>query len=100
MSAHELMAGLERIGHKWAWFLALGVLMIVAGGIAIAYSALTTLFSVLFLGVLLIIGGAMQVVHSFQIREWGGFLLHLLAGLLAMVVGMLAMSAPAAMSQA
>jgi uncharacterized membrane protein HdeD (DUF308 family) len=96
MSAHELMVGIERISHKWGWFLALGILLMIVGVIAIASSVATTVFSILFLGILLIIGGAMQMIHSFEIREWGGFLLHLLGGILTTVVGMLAVSAPAA----
>lgn len=96
MSAHELMAGIERICHKWGWFLALGILFVIVGIVAISSSVMATVFSIFFLGILLLVGGAMQMVHSFQIREWGGFLLHLLGGILTMVVGMVAVSAPAA----
>lgn len=55
------------------WFLALGILLIIGGTIAIIYDVAATLLSVLFFGWLLIIVGAFEAVQSFWQAKWGGF---------------------------
>ncbi len=42
-----LFAGLEQARHNWAWYLVLGILLIILGATAIAFPLLTTLASVL-----------------------------------------------------
>ena len=54
-----------------------------------------TIFSVIMLGWLLIIGGIMSIFHAFVERQWGGFIIDLLTGLLYVVVGFMAISNPA-----
>jgi uncharacterized membrane protein HdeD (DUF308 family) len=78
------------------WFLALGILLIVAGTLAIIYDVAATLLSVLFFGWLLIIMGAIEAVQSFWQPRWGGLFLHLMVGILAVVVGFHLVSSPAA----
>jgi len=77
------------------WFLALGILLIIVGTIAIIYDVAATLLSVLFFGWLLIIVGAFEAVQSFWQAKWGGFFLHLIGGILALVVGYHLVSSPA-----
>jgi uncharacterized membrane protein HdeD (DUF308 family) len=78
------------------WFLALGILLIIGGTLAIIYDVAATLLSVLFFGWLLIIVGAIEAVQSFWQARWGGFFLHLVVGILAVVVGSHLVSAPMA----
>jgi uncharacterized membrane protein HdeD (DUF308 family) len=78
------------------WFLALGILLIVAGTLAIVYDVAATLLSVLFFGWLLIIAGAFETVQSFWQPKWGGLFLHLMVGILAVVVGFHLISSPEA----
>jgi len=80
---HEL----EALHKEWYWFLALGILLIAAGTLAIGYSVFFTFAFVVFLGILLVIGGSAQIVASFWAGQWSGFLLSLLAGILYVVVG-------------
>lgn len=80
---HEL----EGLQQEWYWFLALGILLIISGTLAIGYPAIFTFGVVKFLGFLLVIGGGAQVVASFWTGKWSGFLLSLLAGVLYIVVG-------------
>ena len=81
--------------HKcWPWFLVLGILVIVAGMIAIALPFLATLTSVLIFGFLLLAGGFVEIVNAFLAHSWRGFFLHLLAGLLHIVVGLLMIDRP------
>jgi uncharacterized membrane protein HdeD (DUF308 family) len=76
------------------WFLALGILLIIGGSLAIIYDVAATLLSVLFFGWLLIAMGAIEAVQSFWQPRWGGFFLHLIVGILAVVVGFHLVSSP------
>jgi uncharacterized membrane protein HdeD (DUF308 family) len=75
--------------HKPGWFLALGIIYIVAGVLAVASPLVVTLFSVLFFGILLMIAGFASLIHAFSTRGWEGFAVQLLAGVLAAVMGFL-----------
>jgi uncharacterized membrane protein HdeD (DUF308 family) len=88
------MPGLEGLGRNWGWFVALGVLLIIVGTMAIGASMMATLATVLVFGTLLLIGGGMQVVGAFFSRQWRGFFLGVLTGLLYLIVGMLMVSNP------
>jgi uncharacterized membrane protein HdeD (DUF308 family) len=76
------------------WFLALGILLIIGGTLAIIYDVAATMISVLFFGWLLIIMGAIEAIHSFWQHRWEGFFLHLIVGILAVVVGFHLVTAP------
>lgn len=86
--------GFETVKRNWGWFVALGIVQIVLGTIAVGESMLMTLFSVVMLGWLLIIGGGMSIVHSIVERKWGGFIIDLLTGLLYAVVGFMIITSP------
>ena len=66
----------------------MGIVLIILGVIALAYDVFTTIASVFVFGWLLMIGGIIEIVHGFQTHRWGGFFLHLLAGLLFLVAGL------------
>lgn len=78
------------------WFLALGILLIIAGTLAIIYDVAATLLSVLFFGWLLMIMGVIEAVQSFWQPKWGGVFLHLMVGTLAAVVGFHLVTSPMA----
>jgi uncharacterized membrane protein HdeD (DUF308 family) len=94
-TSRAFQTGLHELRRHWGWYLALGIALIILGIIALGNSLLATLASMLVLGWLLIIGGAIQIVQAFRTRDWGGFFLHLLAGILYVVVGVLAVVNPA-----
>jgi uncharacterized membrane protein HdeD (DUF308 family) len=89
---HEL----DALRGEWAWFLALGIALIVLGTIAVGMSVLTTFVTVLAYGVLLIIAGIAQSIGAFWSREWSGFFLSLLSGILYLVVGVMFVLHPGA----
>lgn len=91
---HKL--GVDELRRKWGWFVALGILLVILGTVAIGASVLTTLVSVVFIGWLMIVGGAMETVHAFSCKAWGGFFIDLLAGILYTVAGFLIVSNPGA----
>ncbi len=77
----------QLITDKWGWFLALGIVLLVAGLAAIAFPLLSGIAAKVVLGWLFLIGGVMMIVHAFQAPGWSGFLWELLIGLLYVFVG-------------
>lgn len=85
---------LPELRRDWGWFLALGILLIIVGLIAIGSAFIATFVSVVFLGWLLIIGGVMQLFSAFKMRARQHLFLQLLFGILALVVGILLIANP------
>lgn len=82
------------LGRKWAWFLALGIVFIGLGGIAIGNLVLATLVTVYYIGLLMIIAGAAQFLHAFGVRIMDGFFFWLLGSLLYFMAGIAALVNP------
>src|SRR5665647_1793828 len=76
------------------WFLALGILLISVGTLAIIYDFMATLISVFFFGWILIFMGAFEAVQAFWQTKWGGLFLNLAMGILAVVVGFHLVTSP------
>jgi uncharacterized membrane protein HdeD (DUF308 family) len=87
---HEL----EVIRGEWVWLLVLGIVLIVVGTMAIGIPLVASLVTALFIGALLLVGGVAQLVGSFWTRDWSGFFLMLLMGVLYIVVGLLFLNRP------
>jgi len=87
------MVGLDVVQRNWGWFLALGIVQIVLGMVALGEAFLMTIFSVVMLGWLLI-GGVSSIVHAFMERQWSGFFIDLLTGLFYCVAGFMMVSSP------
>jgi uncharacterized membrane protein HdeD (DUF308 family) len=81
----------EEISKNWGWFLALGILLMALGVLAISFSVYSTMVTIFMLGILLLIAGLGQCVLAIRAPQWSGFFLNLLSGLLAMVLGYLFM---------
>ncbi len=84
----------DELRRHRGWFLILGVVLVLLGGLALRASVATSLVSVMTLGVALIVGGIAEVIHAFGGRRSRGFTLHLLSGVLSVVVGALVVRAP------
>jgi uncharacterized membrane protein HdeD (DUF308 family) len=69
------------------WFTFLGIVLIVAGVVAIAFPFISTIAAKVALGWLFLIGGVAQVIHAFSTQKWSEFLFDLLIGALYVVVG-------------
>jgi uncharacterized membrane protein HdeD (DUF308 family) len=88
---HEL----EAIRGNWGWILALGIIEIVVGTLAIAMPFAGSLASIVVLSTLLIVAGIAQLVGAFWTRDWSGFFLNLLMGVLYLAVGLVFLRHPA-----
>lgn len=83
-----------RLHHCWAWFLGLGIVILIAGLVAIGSALIATLASVVLLSCLLMAGGVAQIVNAFMARSWRVFFLYLLGGVLHLVLGVLMIEHP------
>lgn len=89
------LIGAEEVRRTWGWFLVLGVVLVLLGMMALGWSVLTTLVSVVIFGWFLLLGGVLSVVNAFLRRRWGGFFLELFAGILYAVFGLMVVGNPA-----
>jgi uncharacterized membrane protein HdeD (DUF308 family) len=80
---------IARLKRNWGWLVALGILLIILGLLALGSLVFTTLLSLVFFGWILVIAGIAQLIQLFWARDSGSFLAHLVSGLLALVVGLL-----------
>jgi uncharacterized membrane protein HdeD (DUF308 family) len=82
--------------RNWGWLLALGVLLLVLGIIALADSVVATVTSALLFGWILLVAGIIEGVQAFRHRGSGHMLLHALNAVLAIVVGIMLLRNPLA----
>ena len=85
---------MDALSRNWGWLLALAILLIILGLVAIAAPVYATFAVQVLLGWILIIGGIAQCVHAFTVRGWGGFLFELLSAFLYLAVGILLLVNP------
>lgn len=77
------------IGRSRAWFYLLGFVQFAAGVLAIAFPFIGTLAVELWTAIAFAIAGAALVVHAFAARQWQGFVLGLLLGLVYIAAGVM-----------
>jgi len=79
---------------KWPKFLALGIILLILGILAIAFSGFTTVVTVEILGIFLILGGIFLLVNGSSAKGWAGVSLSIFLGLLYLVVGAICIFRP------
>jgi uncharacterized membrane protein HdeD (DUF308 family) len=92
--AHTHTAELEPLRAKCVWIIALGVIYVIVGLIALGSVVMATAASVLIVGIMMVIAGVAEVINAFQIKTWGSFLLWLLLGALYIFAGLVAFQNP------
>jgi uncharacterized membrane protein HdeD (DUF308 family) len=90
----QLLVGLEEIRSRWGWYLLLGIILLSIGIVAIGQLFVTSIASMTVLGWLVILSGLVQALLAFRVRNWSGFFLHLLGGVLEVIVGLLIVASP------
>ncbi len=95
-SAETLRTGTDvaPLRAKWGWIVALGVVYVIAGFIALGSIVTATVASVFIVGIMMIIAGVAELFNAFQIKSWGKFLIWALLGLLYIVAGFLTFENP------
>jgi uncharacterized membrane protein HdeD (DUF308 family) len=87
-------AGLAPLRAKSGWIIALGVVYVIAGLIALGSVVFATVVTVFIVGVMMLLSGVAEVISAFQIKNWGKFLLWMLLGGLYIVAGFLTFENP------
>jgi uncharacterized membrane protein HdeD (DUF308 family) len=87
-------AGIAPLRTKWGWIVALGVVYVIAGVIALGSVVMATIASVWVVGIMMLLAGVFEVIHSFQIKTWGRFLFWLALGVLYIIAGFVAFDNP------
>ena len=80
-------AELAPLHDKWGWILALGIVYVIVGLLALGSVVMATAVSVFVVGIMMVIAGVAEVINAFQIKTWGKFLLWLVLGVLYVVGG-------------
>jgi uncharacterized membrane protein HdeD (DUF308 family) len=93
-SSLDSTSGLAPLRAKSGWIVALGVVYVLAGIIALGSVVLATVVSVFVVGVMMLVAGFAEVINAFQIKSWGKFLLWLLLGAAYIVAGFLTFENP------
>jgi len=91
-----LLDSLGTLHKRWGWLLALGIVMIVLGTIALFIMPAATIGTVLVLGWLLVISGIVEILHAFRVHRWSGVALHLIGGIVGILIGLLVVTHPLA----
>lgn len=89
-NANEISAlpnAFSDVRAKWGWFIALGIVFVVAGAVAASNLLVATIATVYYVGAMMVVASVVQVIQSFQIKTWGGFLLWIVSGILYAVAG-------------
>lgn len=92
--SHSLGSAIERLSHRWFWFVAFGVLIALLGALAIALVVSATIASVFLIGIFIVFAGAVEIFVGFGSRTWSRFFLWVAAGLLYLVAGAIAIAQP------
>jgi uncharacterized membrane protein HdeD (DUF308 family) len=85
----------EPLRANWGWIVALGVIYVIGGIIALESVVTATVASVFVVGIIMLVAGIAEVVHAFRIKSWGGFLLWFVLGGLYIVAGVVTFTNPA-----
>jgi uncharacterized membrane protein HdeD (DUF308 family) len=94
MTTHSLGQAIERLETKWASITAFGVLLVVLGFAALAFSLVATIATVTLNGVLFLIGGAAEIAIGMHSRKWGLFFLWVIGGVLYLAAGVICIVNP------
>ena len=86
--------GLQPLRIKWGWIVALGVVFLIAGLIALSSVVVATAVSVTVVGVMMLVSGIAEIISAFSVRSWGKFFLWVLLGALYVIAGLLTFQNP------
>jgi len=92
----EISEASHVVREKRGWFIALGIILILIGAVAVISPMVATFSTAMFIGWILIFGGIAQFVHAFWAKGWGGFFWEMLIGLLQLLVGAALVTYPVA----
>jgi uncharacterized membrane protein HdeD (DUF308 family) len=93
-SPPSLGTAIHHLRGKWGWIVALGVLFVVAGVIALGSVVLATVVSVTYVGFMMLLAGVVEFFSAFQMKSWSRFFLWMVLGALYALAGIFAIADP------
>ena len=90
----SLGGAIRAISGRWGWFVALGVIDLIVGGLASTNLMLANLASVLFIGVAMLVSGLFQIIHAFSSHGLRSFLFWFLGSLVYTAAGLVILYDP------
>jgi uncharacterized membrane protein HdeD (DUF308 family) len=90
----SVVTGPESLREIWGFLMGMGIALMLLGIAAIGSSFIATFATVLVFGILLLLGAIFEVVTAFWGRNWRGFFLHLLTGVLYLIAGIFLINNP------
>jgi uncharacterized membrane protein HdeD (DUF308 family) len=91
---HSLGSTIAPLRAKWGWIVALGVVYVIAGFVALGSVVMATVASVIVVGAMMIVAGITEIIGAFQLKSWGKFLIWALLGVLYVIAGFLTFENP------
>lgn len=88
--------GLHELRRNWGWLLALGIVLICLGIVALLDAVFASLASMLFFGWVLVVAGIVEAVQAFRHRGGTRLTFHALNAALSLVVGIMLLLHPVA----
>ncbi|WP_435018049.1 HdeD family acid-resistance protein [Tundrisphaera sp. TA3] len=89
-----LRHGMDALRGNWYWLVILGIALVVMGTVALGSVVVASLATAVVIGSVLLVSGFAEAIAAIWSREWSGFFLHLLSGILSIVVGGLFLRSP------
>lgn len=90
----QITKSLSALRAHWGWFVAIGIALVALGAIALVHVLAATLISVIFVGTLMLIGAVGQLIQAWRVKNWSGFIVWSLSGLLYAAAGIVAIVNP------
>lgn len=87
-------AALQPLRSRSGWIIALGVIYLIAGVLALSSVVFATRVTVFVVGIMMLISGVAEVINAFQFKSWGKFLVWLLLGVLYILAGLVTFENP------
>ena len=87
----EMMGKLKA---SWEWLVAFGVISLIGGFLCFANPLAATITADYLAGFFFLVLGVAQIVQTFSVREWSGFLWNIAVGLLTLLVGAVLVANP------
>jgi len=83
-----LGAGIDALAKRWKRIVAVGLLLVFCGLLALSAVVVATLASVLMVGALMMVAGVAEIFHAFSVRRWSRFFLWVALGTLYTLAGL------------
>ncbi len=86
---HSLGDSIRTLRAKWGWIVALGIIFMLAGVIALGSVVMATVWAVTIVGIMMIMAGVAEIIAAFNVKDWGKFAVWMLLGLLYVAAGVI-----------